>query len=106
MRIASGLIGVSTHLLPPGRGAVRASEPSAATPGRRDGTRVEAVAEPDERTAARRTGGTERVSVQRLDESGLRPGPGRNAVAAYLAVARSTVMDAAAADLAGIDVIV
>jgi len=104
MRITAGLIGASTHLLPPGGGGVRASESSAAAAGRRDGARVEAVPDADERTAARRTGGAERV--QRLDESGLRPGPGRNAVATYLAVARSTVMDAAAAELAGIDVIV
>lgn len=104
MRIASGLIGTSTHLLPPGGAAVRAGEPGAAAAGRREGTRVEAVPDADGRTTVRRAGGAERV--QRLDESGLRPGPGRNAVAAYLAVARSTVMDAATAELAGIDVIV
>ncbi len=87
-------------------GAARAGDAAALASGKRDDAHSGAARGVGERDDANRAGATERVRVRRIDDSGLAPGPARNAVAAYLAVARTTVFDAAAGELAGIDVIV
>lgn len=54
----------------------------------------------------RRTDAFEFSRVQRIDELDAYSGPGRSAVSAYLAVARSAVPAAGGAELAGIDIII
>lgn len=87
-------------------GAARAGDSAVVAPGRRDGPRSRAARDTGERSDAGRATAAERVRVQRIDDAGLAPGPARNAVAAYLAVARTAVFDPAAGVIAGIDVIV
>lgn len=54
----------------------------------------------------RRADAFEFSRVQRIDEPDAYSGPGRSAVSAYLAVARSSVPVAGGAELAGIDIII
>lgn len=100
MQITPNLSVVSTQTAAPGgRSVARAGVVAAQA---RDDRRGEAVVEAGTRAAVHRGDAVQWARVQRLDALGPVPGPARNALAAYLAVAHSA--DADAVGLAGIDV--